>query len=153
MAEKNEHLETFKVTAEGKGWPTKVRVAETNWTIQIDEPVEDGGSNSGANPMQYFAASLVGCQNEQAQVVAEELGLTISKIDIIAELDLDLSGFMGISDNSDGSYKQVRLNALVSGDVTKTQVEELGNKVDKRCPILGLLRSSGCEVISSWGCN
>jgi len=100
--------------------------------------------------MQYFAASLVGCQNEQAQVVAEELGLTISKIDITAEVDLDLSGFMGMSDNSDGSYKQVRLNAVVSGNVSKSEVEELGNKVDKRCPILGLLRSSGCEVISSW---
>jgi len=150
MSEQNEHLETFKVIAEGKGWPTKVAVAETDWTIQIDEPVEDGGTNSGANPMQYFAASLVGCQNEQAQVVAEELGLIISKIDITAEVDLDLSGFMGMSDNSDGSYKQVRLNAVVSGNVSKSEVEELGNKVDKRCPILGLLRSSGCEVISSW---
>jgi uncharacterized OsmC-like protein len=33
----------------------------------LDEPVEDRGSNSGPNPMQYFTAWLAGCQNEQAK--------------------------------------------------------------------------------------
>jgi len=150
MAEENQHIETFKVTAQGRGWPTKVNVSETNWEIQLDEPVEDGGSNSGPNPMQYFSASLAGCQNEQAQVVAEELSLSISAIDITLEIDLDLGGFMGAVDDSNGSYKEVRLHARVQGDVTQEQVQELGNRVDKRCPILALLRSSGCAIHSSW---
>jgi len=102
MAEENQHIETFKVTAQGRGWPTKVNVSETNWEIQLDEPVEDGGSNSGA------------------------------------------------VDDSNGSYKEVRLHARVQGDVTQEQVQELGNRVDKRCPILALLRSSGCAIHSSW---
>ncbi len=151
MGEKNEHVETFKVNAEGKGWPTSVKILGTDWTIQVDEPVEDGGTNSGANPMQYFAASLVACQNEQAQVVASELGVTISKINIEASIDLDLSGFMGMADHSDASYKQVKLDAIVTGNLTKAQVETLGSKVDKRCPILALLRAGGCEINSSWG--
>ena len=29
-------------------------------------------------------------------------------------------------------------------------VETLGQKVDARCPILGLLRASGCEIQSHW---
>lgn len=150
MSQENQHLETFKATAEGKGWPTTVKITDTEWTLQLDEPTEDGGSNSGANPMQYFAASLAGCQNEQAQVVAEELSLNISKIDIELEIDLDLAGFMGEADHSKGSYKRVLLNAVVTGDISQDQVEALGQKVDMRCPILGLLRSSGCEINSSW---
>ncbi|MFK8057979.1 MAG: OsmC family protein [Saprospiraceae bacterium] len=146
----NEHLETFKAVAQGKGWPTAVTITDTEWKLQLDEPVDEGGSNSGANPMQYFIASLVGCQNEQAQVVAEELSLTINQIDINAEIDLDLSGFMGMADNSNGSYKSVRLVTKVSGDVTSDQVNALGQKVDARCPILGLLRASGCKIESSW---
>jgi uncharacterized OsmC-like protein len=146
----NQHVETFEATAEGKGWSTKVQITNTEWTIQVDEPVEDGGGNSGPNPMQYFAASLVSCQNEQAQVVAEELELSISGIDITTEIDLDLSGFMGMTNNSDGSYKSVRLNAKVSGELSDDQVKELGEKVDARCPILGLLRASGTEIVSSW---
>ncbi|MFT4850566.1 MAG: putative OsmC-like protein, partial [Sediminicola sp.] len=72
----NMHLETFKAEAQGKGWPTKISITDTEWTIKTDEPVEDGGSNTGPNPMQLFIASLAGCQNEQAQVVADELSLS-----------------------------------------------------------------------------
>jgi putative redox protein len=146
----NMHLETFKAEARGKGWPTKISITDTEWTIKTDEPVEDGGSNTGPNPMQLFIASLAGCQNEQAQVVADELSLSITQVDIKLEIDLDLAGFMGTSDNSNGSYKNVRLEATVLGDVTNEQVKNLGQKVDDRCPILALLRTSGCEIESSW---
>jgi uncharacterized OsmC-like protein len=146
----NAHLETFKAEAQGKGWPTKVTITDTEWTLQVDEPIEDDGSNTGPNPMQYFIASLASCQNEQAQVVAGELSLNIEQIDINVEIDLDLSGFMGMSDHSNGSYKNVRLDAVVSGEVTDEQVKTLGQKVDDRCPILALLRTSGCNIKSSW---
>lgn len=150
MTQENQHIETFKATAEGKGWPTKVDITDTEWTLQMDEPTEDGGSNSGANPMQYFIASVGGCQNEQAQVVAEELSLTLSAIDINLEIDLDLAGFMGSSEHSDGAYKELRLQAVVHGNATEAQVQELGARVDKRCPILALIRASGCKISSSW---
>ena len=146
----NSNVETFKAEAEGKGWPTKVSITNTEWTLKVDEPVEDGGSNTGPNPMQYFIASLVSCQNEQSQVVAEELSLNISQVDIMAEIDLDLSGFMGVSDNSNGSYKNVRLEAVVTGEATDEQVKVLGQKVDNRCPVLALLRTSGCTINSTW---
>ncbi len=146
----NSHLETFKAEAQGNGWPTNVRIMDTQWELQLDEPTEDGGSNSGANPMQYFIASLAGCQNEQAQVVAEELSINIGQIDINVEIDLDLAGFMGMSDNSNGSYKNVRLDALVQGNATDAQIRTLGEKVDARCPILALLRTSGCNIESKW---
>jgi putative redox protein len=146
----NSHIETFKVKAHGKGWPTKVDILDTEWKLQLDEPIEDGGSNTGANPMQYFTASLAGCQNEQAQVVADELSLSIKEINIEIEIDLDLAGFMGTSDHSNGSYKNVRLSAVVLGEATDEQVKSLGEKVDARCPILALLRTSGCQIESNW---
>jgi uncharacterized OsmC-like protein len=144
------HIETFKAEAQGNGWPTKVNITDTEWKLQLDEPVEDGGSNSGANPMQYFIASLAGCQNEQAQVVAEELSLNITQININVEIDLDLSGFMGETDHSNNSYKQVRMTATVAGDASDEDIKKLGQKVDDRCPILALLRNSGCQIESSW---
>ncbi len=146
----NTHLETFKAEAEGRGWSTEISITDTQWILKTDEPIEEGGSNTGPNPMQFFIASLAGCQNEQAQVVAGELSLSMTQIDIKVEIDLDLSGFMGESDTSNGSYKNVRLEALVSGEVTDEQVKIIGQKVDSRCPILGLLRTSGCEIKSSW---
>lgn len=146
----NSYLETFKADAQGKGIATKVNIIDTEWTIQTDEPVDGGGTNTGPNPMQLFIASVAACQNEQAQVVAKELSLNISGIDFKVEIDLDLSGFMGVADDSNGSYKNIRLDALVSGDVTNDEVKTLGQKVDNRCPILALLRTSGCKIESNW---
>ena len=145
-----EHIETFNATAEGKGWPTIVNITNTNWNRQVDEPEKDGGSNSGPNPMQHFVAALASCQNEQAQIVKEELSLNIDKIEIDLAIDLNLAGFMGKAQNSEGCYKKLVLNTIVHGDITEKQVAELGKKVDNRCPVLSLLRSSGCEIISSW---
>ena len=146
----NSLLETFKVVAQGNGKTTKAAISDTEWKLHIDEPIESGGSNTGPNPMQYFAASLVGCQNEQAHVVAGELSLNIEQINIEIEIDLDLSGFMGEADHSNGSYKNVRLDAVVLGEATDEQIKNLGQKVDARCPILALLRTGGCEVESTW---
>ena len=146
----NLHIETFKARAQGNGWPKKVEITNTEWGLQLDEPIEDGGLNSGPNPMQCFTASLVGCQNGQAQVVAEELSLNIEQINININIEIDLSGFMGTSDNSNGNYKNVRLDTKVKGQVTDEQIKILGQKVDARCPILGLLRTSGCKIDSHW---
>lgn len=146
----NSNLETFRAQAQGIQRSTKVAITGTEWTLLVDEPSEHGGSNTGPNPMQYFTASLAGCQNEQAQVVAGELSVNITQLDITIETDLDLSGFMGEADHSNGSYKDVRLDAVVLGDLTDEQVKTLGEKVDARCPILALLRSSGCNIDSTW---
>lgn len=143
------HIEVFHASAKGSGWPTAVSIAESDWTFSVDEPVEDGGSNSGPNPMHHFVASLAGCQNEQAQVVAEELGFEAKKIDIEVEVKLNLDGFMGVADNSVGCFQSVRFNACVSG-ISANQAAELGQRVDARCPILSLLRSGGASIETRW---
>ena len=145
-----QHLETFNATAEGNGWPTAVSITDTEWNLKADEIEEDGGTNSGPNPMQYFITALASCQNEQAQLVTEELGINAGKININVAVDLNLDGFMGIDDHSNNCFKKATLSAEVHGDVTADQVAELGKRVDNRCPILSVLRSSGCTIVSSW---
>ena len=145
-----QHLETFEATAEGKGWPTSVNITGTEWKLKVDETVEDGGTNSGPNPMQYFVAALASCQNEQAQVVAEELSISIDKIDITLVVDLNLDGFMGEDDHSNHCFKNANLRAVVHSDMRIDQLVELGKRVDNRCPILSVLRNSGCTIDSDW---
>lgn len=145
-----QHVETFRATAQGNGWPTDVAISDTEWTLRLDEPEEDGGLGSAPNPMHYFTASLAGCQNEQAQVVAEELGIAASQIDMTIAVTLNLDGFMGVTDHSQGAFQQVELTAAVQGDMTEEQVQTLGQRVDARCPVLELLRVSGCIIDSRW---
>ena len=146
---KSEHIEYFQAKAVGSGWPTSVSISDSQWSFRIDEPEEDGGSNSGPNPMHHFVASLAGCQNEQAQVVADELGLKATDIKMSIEVALDLSGFMGIKDNSTGAFQRIKLRTSVAG-LSDEQSSALGELVDARCPILSLLRSSGVKIESDW---
>ncbi|MFT5681310.1 MAG: putative redox protein [Myxococcota bacterium] len=143
------HIETFKATASGSGWPTGVAITDTEWKFQVDESVEDGGSNSGPNPMHHLVASLAGCQNEQAQVVAEELGIEAKQIEMTVAVELNLDGFMGVADSSDGCFQSVTLTAIVHG-IDTAQATELGKRVDARCPILSVLRSGGAVITTSW---
>lgn len=99
--------------------------------------------------MHHFVASLAGCQNEQAQVVAEEMGLDATDIRMLVEVSLDLAGFMGHKADSEGSFQAVRIRTVVAG-LDAAQAEALGAAVDARCPILSLLRSSGASIDSSW---
>lgn len=143
------HVEHFRATARGTGWPTAVSITDSEWRFQIDEPEEDGGSNSGPNPMHHFVASLAGCQNEQAQVVAEELGFEAKQIELTLDVALNLAGFMGEADNSEGCFRRVQISAVVAG-ISADQAKSLGSRVDARCPILSLLRSAGADIESRW---
>ncbi len=145
----SEHIEYFQANAVGSGWPTSVFISDSQWSFKIDEPEEDGGSNSGPNPMHHFVASLAGCQNEQAQIVANELSLNANDIKMSIEVALDLSGFMGIKESSVGAFQRVKLRTNVAG-LTDEQSKTLGELVDARCPILSLLRSSGVKIESVW---
>lgn len=144
------HIEHFRATALGSGWPTHVSITGSDWTLQVDESEEDGGSNLGPNPMHHLVASLAGCQNEQAQVVAEEMGIDAGKINIQLEVALNLAGFMGVAQDSEGCFQGVKITAQVAG-VSSEQAQSLGKQVDARCPILSLLRSSGAQIESTWG--
>jgi len=84
-------------------------------------------------------------QNQQAQVVAEELGITINKI------DMNLSSFIGVKDTSENTYREVRFQANVYEELTQEQVKELGESVNNRCLILRLLRSSYCNILNNSG--
>lgn len=151
MTESNteHHVETFSATANGTGWPTAVRITGTDWSFKVDEPEEDGGSNSGPNPMHHFVASFVGCQNEQAQVVAEELELTADRIDFTVGVQLNLDGFMGVTDHSDRCFQSVTLEAKIGG-LSAEQAAQIGERVDARCPVMSLLRSGGAKIETRW---
>jgi putative redox protein len=143
------HIEVFEATATGTGWATGVAINDSEWSFKVDEPTEDGGTNTGPNPMHHFVASLASCQNEQAQVVGEELGIDASNIKITLSVALNLDGFMGVSDNSVDCFQSVNFTARVAG-VSDEQASALGNRVDARCPILSLLRSAGVAIQSDW---
>ena len=62
--------------------PTKTKVKARNFEILVDEPQDLGGTNEGANPVEYLLASYAGCLNVMGHLVAKELDFELKGMEI-----------------------------------------------------------------------
>ena len=78
----------FSVSAKREG-PALVRVQARNFSMYVDEPANLGGSDKGANPVEYLLGALAGCLNVVANLVANEMNIELRGMTIEAEGDLN----------------------------------------------------------------
>src|SRR5215470_13701053 len=66
------------------------------FAIDIDEPCELGGTNQFANPQEYLLAALNACMIVGYAAQCALHGITLEKLEIETQGDIDLRGFLGI---------------------------------------------------------
>ncbi len=66
--------------------------------FEIDEPPVLCGRNLGANPVEYLLVALSGCLTTSLIAHAAARGIEIKKVESRYDGDLDLQGFLGISE-------------------------------------------------------
>ncbi len=66
------------------------------FTIAADEPAEFGGGNTAPNPQELLLAALNACMLVGYACQAALAGLRIHRLELEAEADLDLRGFLGV---------------------------------------------------------
>ena len=108
----------------------------------VDEPEALGGGNVAANPAEYALAALGSCQAITYQVWAAQLGITLDKVEIGIDGDIDLRGFLGIDDRIRAGFNAVRIRVNLNGPEPPARYEELAAAVDAHCPIFDLFRNS-----------
>ena len=79
---------TVKVEGIGNGMRTDSVAGKHN--IAIDEPESFGGQDSAIDPLSTFLASLIGCENVMAQIIAKEMNFDLQGISFDVEGELDL---------------------------------------------------------------
>ena len=89
--------------------PTKTVVTARNFQIIIDEPKDLGGTDDGANPVEYVLGALAGCLNVVGHVVAKEMNMPLNGLSIELEGDLDPAKFMGKSAKERAGYQEIRV--------------------------------------------
>lgn len=115
--------------------PTKTVVTARNFQIIIDEPKDLGGTDDGANPVEYVLGALAGCLNVVGHVVAKEMDMPLNGLSIELEGDLDPAKFMGKSTKERTGYQEIRVK--VAPDTT-ADIETLGKwleAIEERCPV------------------
>ncbi|MPW24466.1 OsmC family peroxiredoxin [Alkalibaculum sp. M08DMB] len=124
----------FKVIAKSEN-RTKTIVQTNGFTMTIDEPKNLGGTNEGANPVEYLLGALSGCLNVVSHIVAKELGFELNGLEIELEGNLNPAKFMGKSDNERSGFKEITVNIKPDSNADKATLEKWIEIVESRCPV------------------
>lgn len=101
----------------------------------VDEPEGLGGTDEGANPVEYILAGLAGCINVIGHIVAKELGFTINKLNIEVSGDINPNKFLGSSDDERAGFKFIEINLVPETNADMVTLTKWLAIVEKRCPV------------------
>ena len=105
-----------------------------SFTVPVDEPFELLGSNSAPNPQEYLMTALNACLAVGYAANAALKGIRLDKLEIESSADVDLRGFLGLSDTVNPGCDSIEYVVRVSGDGTPEQFREIHEIVQKTSP-------------------
>lgn len=130
----------FRVKATSAS-PAKTIVKARNFEIIIDEPQELGGSNEGANPVEYVLAAFAGCLNVMAHVIANEMKFELRGVEIELSGDLNPARLFGQSFEERAGYKQIEVVIKPDTNADEKTLDKWLKAVEDRCPVSDNLKN------------
>jgi len=104
------------------------------FSIDIDEPCELGGSNRFANPQEHLLAALNACIMVGYVAQCAVRGITLERLEIETDGEIDLRGFLGIDPAVPPGYENLRYIVRIKGSGTKEQYAEVHEAVMATSP-------------------
>jgi uncharacterized OsmC-like protein len=105
---------------------------------EADEPRSVGGTDTAQSPVELLLTSFATCQAITYRLWADELGIALDRVGVELEGDLDLRGFIGVSDAAAG-YTAMRVRVTLEGPAGKERYRALADAVDRHCPVFDVL--------------
>ena len=103
--------------------------------LDADEPPLLLGEDIGPNPVEYALKGLAACLTTSLVYHAAAKGIQVRGVESRLEGDLDLRGFLGISDEVPVGYEGIRVYFKIDADVSHEQKEELIQMAQKFSPV------------------
>ena len=110
--------------------------------FELDEPPVLCGKNLGANPVEYLLVALSGCLTTSLVAHAAAKGIEVKKVESRYEGDLDLQGFLGLSDEVPVGYQNIRVYFKIEADLSEAEKEELIKMAQKYSPVFNTITKS-----------
>jgi uncharacterized OsmC-like protein len=92
-----------------------------------DEPPVLCGKDEGANPVEYLLSALSMCVTTSIVAHAAARGIEIESIESELEGDLDVRGFLGMSDSIRKGYQTIRMHVRVKTDGSAQVLRQLAD--------------------------
>lgn len=117
------HNETTIQSFYGAGQEDTTRTKP--FVLEADEPPVLLGEDRGANPVEYVLTALAACLTTSMVYHAAVRGIRIEQVRSELEGDLDLRGFLGLSEQVRKGYQGIRVKLTVKSDAPAEQLREL----------------------------
>ena len=111
------------------------------FVLEGDEPPVLLGTNQAPNAVEAVLHALASCLAVGFVYNAAAKGIEVRSLEFDLEGDLDLHGFLGLSDEVRAGYDDVRLTYRVDCDADAGTVDELCAYVQRTSPVLDILRN------------
>jgi uncharacterized OsmC-like protein len=102
--------------------------------IVADEPCELLGRDSAPNPQELLMAAFNACIMVGYVAGASVNGIRLESVEIRTSGELDLRGFLGLSEDVAPGYESIDYDVTIKGDGTPEQFEEIHRTVMRTSP-------------------
>lgn len=108
----------------------------------MDEPPVLLGNNDGRNPVEYLLVALSGCLTTSLIAHSSAKGIEIKGVQSRYEGDIDLRGFLGLSEDVPVGYQEIRVYFKIDANVSDEQKEEMIRMAQKYSPVFNTITKS-----------
>jgi uncharacterized OsmC-like protein len=106
------------------------------------------GEDHGPNPVEYVLHALAGCLTTSLVYHAAAQGIRIDEVESTYEGDIDLHGFLGLSDEVRNGYQNIRVTFKIKADAPPEKLEELLLLAQKRSPVFDTVSNPVSVTVS-----
>lgn len=112
------------------------RIQTREFRIEGDEPEQILGKRTAPNAVELLLAALGSCLSVGYAANAAAMGIELDDLRFELEGDVDLRGFLGISENVRAGYDTVTCTAHVKTDASEEALAELRKRVETTSPVM-----------------
>jgi uncharacterized OsmC-like protein len=117
------------------------------FVFAADEPPLLLGEDRGANPVEFLLTGLAACVTTSITYHGAARGIEITRLDSELEGDLDLHGFLGMSEQVRPGYQKIEMKFHIEGDASREELEKLVHEAKVLSPVYDVVsRSVPVEV-------
>lgn len=110
------------------------------FVLEGDEPPVLLGSNLGANAVELLLAGLSACLSVGIAYNAAARGITIETMTLDVTGDMDLQGFLGISETVRAGCHDINIACHIKSTATDQEIADLLDHVQKTSPVTDMVR-------------
>lgn len=118
------------------------RAKARQFSLDIDEPPELGGTDKGPNPAELVLAALASCQEITYRLYADSLEIPLDGVSVKLKGTLDLRGFLDVDPSVRSGFLNLEGTVTLDSPASEEDLARLQETVNRHCPVLDIIRGA-----------